>query len=191
MGNLEVPMVLGLDDASDLRVVRTYKDNMSEVTRFQQTYQGVEIWGEQVVSVVVTTGAVSENDLLDICRKGLEPHSVPDTIIFADALPRNRTGKVVLKEVKQMVMNAEHKISHDHMESLADDIIRIASETFKVDPSKLTMNDSSKTVDGWDSMAHLNLIIHLEEHFNVQFTTREVMNLETLQDAEKLILEKK
>ena len=49
VGSVELPMLLGLDDASDLQAVRKFNDNNVEVTRYQQYYQGVPVWGESVI----------------------------------------------------------------------------------------------------------------------------------------------
>ncbi len=49
MADVELPYILGLDAASELKPVQTYKDAITDVTRFQQYYQGVPVWGEQIV----------------------------------------------------------------------------------------------------------------------------------------------
>jgi acyl carrier protein len=41
----------------------------------------------------------------------------------------------------------------------------------------ITDSTSASDVDGWDSIAHINLIIAIEKHFGVKFTANEIGSL--------------
>jgi acyl carrier protein len=41
----------------------------------------------------------------------------------------------------------------------------------------ITDSTSAADVDGWDSIAHINLIIAIEKHFGVKFTANEIAAL--------------
>jgi acyl carrier protein len=41
----------------------------------------------------------------------------------------------------------------------------------------VTESTSAADVDGWDSIAHINLIIAIEKHFGVKFTAAEIGSL--------------
>jgi acyl carrier protein len=60
-----------------------------------------------------------------------------------------------------------------------DDIVSKAQAIFREvlnSPSLiLTDNLTAPDVEGWDSLNHITLVMSLEEHFKVKFTTREVM----------------
>ena len=45
------------------------------------------------------------------------------------------------------------------------------------DELAITGSTSAADVDGWDSMAHINLIIAIEKHFGVKFTANEIAAL--------------
>lgn len=47
----------------------------------------------------------------------------------------------------------------------------------------MTPND----IDGWDSMAHLNLIAAVELHFKIKFDTKELRKLRTVGDLGQII----
>jgi acyl carrier protein len=47
----------------------------------------------------------------------------------------------------------------------------------------LTPND----IDGWDSMAHLNLIAAVELHFKIKFDNKELRKLRTVGDLGQII----
>ncbi|MEZ5007528.1 MAG: AMP-binding protein [Chitinophagales bacterium] len=152
-----------------------------------------DIWGEEVVTAIIKSPdqQTDEKELTEYCRTKLEPHCVPSKLVFLSELPKGISGKVKMEDLKQLLSNS--KVSHatNNGVDISDEILAIAADTFKLDKQTLKLSDSSLTVEGWDSLAHLNLIVNLEEHFNVKLSTQEVMNLQTLSDAQNIILDKK
>ena len=56
------------------------------------------------------------------------------------------------------------------------------------DPSlQITRESSALTVDGWDSLAHVSLIVAVEEMFNVRFALGELEELRCVGDMVDLI----
>ena len=51
---------------------------------------------------------------------------------------------------------------------------RVFREALEDDSLQLSPNDSDATLSGWDSFAHVKLIIGLEEEFGVKFSIDEV-----------------
>ena len=58
------------------------------------------------------------------------------------------------------------------------------------DLDQVTNNISQMNCDKWDSLGHLNLIVELEEEFNVSFEPEEISEMTSLKKIEKK-LEKK
>ena len=60
-------------------------------------------WGERVRAVVVLkNGQTSaEHDIIEFCRQRLASFKKPESVIFADALPRNPLGKVLKRELRE------------------------------------------------------------------------------------------
>jgi acyl carrier protein len=56
--------------------------------------------------------------------------------------------------------------------------------------SAITDDTSPDTVKGWDSVKHLNLVMALEEAFNVSFSPEETMEMTSVK-LMRLILEEK
>jgi len=50
----------------------------------------------------------------------------------------------------------------------------IASDVLQVAPESLSAESSPQTVESWDSVQHLNLVLALEEQFGVQFEPDEM-----------------
>jgi acyl carrier protein len=55
------------------------------------------------------------------------------------------------------------------------------------DSIKLTMNTVAQEVDGWDSMAHINIIVALEHEFKIKFKTASLEEAQNTGDLVKLI----
>jgi acyl carrier protein len=63
------------------------------------------------------------------------------------------------------------------MENLRERILKVMSLVFEVPLETLSEDSSSDTIGSWDSLKHLNLILALEEEFNVEIPDEEVGNL--------------
>ena len=59
-------------------------------------------WGEVPVAYVVlsSAGTATADDLIDHCRQQLARFKVPKAVVFIDALPRNPSGKVLKRELR-------------------------------------------------------------------------------------------
>ena len=60
---------------------------------------------------------------------------------------------------------------------------KIIGSVFKIDASSINNETSPDTVESWDSLNHLNLVLALEEGFDVNFTeeqTVEILNFELI-----------
>lgn len=48
-------------------------------------------------------------------------------------------------------------------------------------------NFSKNSTDKWDSFTHLDLIVKLEQEFNISFTPDEIGSIESYQDIKRVI----
>jgi acyl-CoA synthetase (AMP-forming)/AMP-acid ligase II len=60
-----------------------------------------EKWGESVKAVVALEGEVSDKELIAFAKERLAAYKCPKTVDFVDALPRNPTGKILKKDLRQ------------------------------------------------------------------------------------------
>jgi acyl-CoA synthetase (AMP-forming)/AMP-acid ligase II len=62
-------------------------------------------WGEVPVAYVVLGPAISitADELIDHCRGQLAKFKVPRDVRFIDALPRNPSGKVLKRELRDVI----------------------------------------------------------------------------------------
>ena len=60
---------------------------------------------------------------------------------------------------------------------LEDRIKNIISAVFEIPEEQIKDNSSPDTIESWDSLKHMNLIIALEEEFEVEFTDNEIFEM--------------
>ncbi|MFE0257022.1 acyl-CoA synthetase [Streptomyces sp. NPDC059010] len=59
-----------------------------------------ERWIEAVTAVVVPRGEVTETELIDHAREKLAHFKAPKRVVFVDELPRNASGKILKRELR-------------------------------------------------------------------------------------------
>ena len=63
------------------------------------------------------------------------------------------------------------------MENQKVKILEVMSSVFEVELSTLNVDSSIDNIENWDSIRHLNLILALEEEFNITIPDAEVGDL--------------
>jgi acyl carrier protein len=56
----------------------------------------------------------------------------------------------------------------------------IASDIFSVPADKITAESSPETIENWDSMQHLNLVLAIEEKFGVQLEPENIEQMKNI-----------
>jgi len=64
-----------------------------------------EKWGERVVAVVVPRSGdrPRPEELIEFCRKQLASFKLPKEVVYMDALPRNAAGKILKRDLREML----------------------------------------------------------------------------------------
>ncbi len=71
-----------------------------------------------------------------------------------------------------------------------EDLTEIFNDVFMVDDMKLTPELSAKDVKGWDSFKQIEIMVSVEERFNIKLSTREIDNLKNVGDLADVIAKK-
>lgn len=66
-----------------------------------------ERWIEAVTAVVVRGGEVTETELIDHAREKLAHFKAPKRVVFVDELPRNASGKILKRELRDRFSTAD------------------------------------------------------------------------------------
>lgn len=69
-------------------------------------------------------------------------------------------------------------------------LTNIFDEVFDTDSRRITPELTAKDIDGWDSLAHIRLIITIEKEFKIKFSASEVGRMDNVGDLVKLIQNK-
>ena len=64
---------------------------------------------------------------------------------------------------------------------LLDRVRGIAADVLEVPAAKVGPDSSPETIDTWDSVHHLNLVLALEQEFNLQFEPEEIDQMKDIQ----------
>lgn len=58
-------------------------------------------------------------------------------------------------------------------------------------PVSLSEMTTSQDVDGWDSLTNIQLVVAIEKHFNIRFTSEEIPSWKNVGDMINCIIRKK
>jgi acyl carrier protein len=73
---------------------------------------------------------------------------------------------------------------------MEEKVLEIMSKTFNIDVLLLSKKTSKKDLSQWDSMSHLNLIIDIENEFNINFSNEEIVTIIDFKSLLKIIKNK-
>lgn len=73
--------------------------------------------------------------------------------------------------------------THEYLE-------RIFGAVFRRDDIRLTDATTAAEVEGWDSLAHINLMFSIEETFGIRFDDEEFSSFENIGDLKRAIAAK-
>jgi acyl carrier protein len=73
---------------------------------------------------------------------------------------------------------------------IVQDVSRILADVLHLDPSTVSVASSRDTIPSWDSIGHVNLVLALEQHFDLQFLPEEMMEMLSVELIGLLVAEK-
>ena len=69
-------------------------------------------------------------------------------------------------------------------------IKQIMSAVFEVPANEINESSSTDNVYQWDSIRHLNLVVSLEEEFEIEFEEEEIINLLNFELIKEIVTSK-
>jgi len=61
-----------------------------------------------------------------------------------------------------------------------EQVRNLASDIFGIPADKITPESSPETIENWDSMQHLNLVLAIEEKFGVQLEPEDIEQMKNI-----------
>jgi len=71
--------------------------------------------------------------------------------------------------------------------SMFDQVRSVASDIFGIPADKITAESSPETIENWDSIQHLNLVLAVEEKFGVQLDPEDIEQMKNIGAVAKLV----
>tara|TARA_B000000609_G_C23889140_1_gene197306 strand:- start:139 stop:369 length:231 start_codon:yes stop_codon:yes gene_type:complete len=68
-----------------------------------------------------------------------------------------------------------------------DKISKIISKHTKAKKEFISNETSSETIEGWDSLAHINIIVDIEKEFNVKIKTSKAEKLNSVKSITEFL----
>jgi long-chain acyl-CoA synthetase len=150
-----------------------------------------ETWGEKVVSCVLPVQGVAlkVETLAEHFLERASRQKLPKEIHILDEFPRGPAGKVVTALVKKKVEDLKARSAPTMLQtgSVEDRIIRIAARTFKTSAETLSLRSDSENTKGWNSLAHVEFLLGLEQEFGLRMSPQDIMKIRSLGDAVTIV----
>ena len=73
------------------------------------------------------------------------------------------------------------------MRDFRGELQQIFRDLFDLDDLVLRDDMTAKDVKGWDSLNNVRLVVHIEKHFKIRFSTGEVVSLKNVGELVRLI----
>ena len=64
--------------------------------------------------------------------------------------------------------------------NVLEQVRNVASDIFGIPANKITVDSSPETIESWDSVQHLNLVLALEEKFGVQLEPEDIEQMKNI-----------
>ncbi|WP_438951513.1 AMP-binding protein [Porticoccus sp.] len=144
-------------------------------------------WGEWVAALVVAEDVLSENTLINWCREHLSEYKVPRRIFLVDALDKGPAGKNLLYSARAQLDLLLAGTGNEGTDGRLDKtVLSLAASSFKRSAADLELTSGPENTVGWDSLAHMELVVALEKQFGIRLSPREIMQIDSLGKAIEL-----
>lgn len=71
--------------------------------------------------------------------------------------------------------------------TVLEQVRSMASDLFGIPADQISGSSSPETIEAWDSVQHLNLVLALEERFNLQLSPEEIEQMKNVRDIANLV----
>ena len=73
------------------------------------------------------------------------------------------------------------------MDNVKEKIIGIIADTLEVGASEINDNSSIGDFPAWDSLGHMNLLQNIQDEFDIELDSEEIIELEDVRDIVKAV----
>lgn len=150
-----------------------------------------ELWGERVIAAIIKndSSSVTGDQIIQYCKECLPAAHVPDEVHFLKELPKSPSGKILSEEVKLMIQQSQTGDSMRLLnnEKLETELLKLASDCFNRTLTTDHLNEPSHSIQGWNSLEHLHFVSLIENFYNIELSTRDIMNITSISSAVSIV----
>lgn len=73
---------------------------------------------------------------------------------------------------------------------VVEQVREIVSDIFQIPIEQVNLDSSPETIEAWESIQHLNLVLALEQEFGVSFSPEEMATMLSVEAISQLVSEK-
>jgi len=74
------------------------------------------------------------------------------------------------------------------MTELDEDIHQVLATTFGIDPAGISPEASRETIDRWDSLGQIGLVLELERHFGISIDVQHIAGLTSFVAVREILI---
>lgn len=74
--------------------------------------------------------------------------------------------------------------------SVDDNLRKILAEVCQVDETQIGDDSNMESMDRWDSLSHMSLIVAIEQEFGVKFSPEEMVQMTSFGEIRRVVAEK-
>lgn len=145
------------------------------------------ILGEDLIAFVITKSTSSSFRILGELRSKIASYKIPTRLIYVDAIPKNKMGKVMKDELIKH-FHEQQKVSKSYNASeILPRLCFLVADIFGLEPDIVGPDFSRIAHSQWDSLGHVQIITAVEHTFGVKLAEQAVFGVQTIEDLVKLI----
>jgi acyl carrier protein len=84
-------------------------------------------------------------------------------------------------------IEAGEEMTTDH-DQAANELLSFVADALRAEPTMLSLESGVGDVPGWDSFAQVNLLMKIEERYQIAFEADDLLSMETLGDILDVVL---
>lgn len=65
-------------------------------------------------------------------------------------------------------------------QEILSQVVEIFKDELDNEEIELTMESTAKDIEDWDSLSHIHLMVAIEKHFKIRFTSSEISNFKNV-----------
>lgn len=76
-------------------------------------------------------------------------------------------------------------------QNILEELQNIFVDVFDIEDLRINLETNASDIEGWDSLAHINLIAAIQEEYDIRFSMDDVTSMKSVNDMIEAIMRKR